>query len=364
MNIDYIATTNHFVTVKEDKTLRLEGEFFYTNSSLEGQTFFSAGKAVGNLNNNISFDDIADDWSNMKYVDFTIFAEKEGDYQFTWHWNGNGQDGMTAVYRLNDGENVALNLDNAGAAWNDMNSSTFVLHLNKGFNDFKLSGTIINQDNWANIDCIDIINTQDLEEPDGFPEAYSGFTRVKSGNISFDEENRSVKADVDASYEGTYRYFVGYVKEGDEPQFRTELGSVILTEGANSVSVSLNADEDEKFAFLDLATVPVTIIEDTKAERYEAEDYKCKSANNPPAEHQSFYSGRSENNGVGGMGATVASFNVGDDIIAKKLNYTDFTVFAEKEGEYKITVAANGNGANMTAVYQINGNESICGLCR
>jgi len=359
MNIDYIATTNHFVTVKEDKTLRLEGEFFYTNAGLEGQTFFSAGKAVGNLNNNISFDEIADDWSNMKYVDFTIFAEKEGDYRFTWHWNGNGQDGMTAVYRLNDGENVALVLDNAGASWNEMNSSDFVVHLNKGFNDFKLSGTIINQDNWANIDCIDVINTEDMEEPDGYPESYSGFVRVKKDNINVSEDGSKISAAVNADYDGKYRYFVGYVKEADEPVFRTELGITDLTEGENNISISLMPGEGEKFAFLDVARTPVTVAEDTNAERYEAEDFACRSANNPPAEHQSFYSGRSENNGVGGMGATVASFNVGDDIIAKKLNYTDFTVFAEKEGEYKVTVAANGNGTNMTAVYQLNGQESI-----
>ena len=142
MNIDYIATTRHFVTLKEDGTLRLEGEFFYTNAGLEGQSFFSAGYAVGNLNTHVELDEIAEDWSNMKYVDFIIHAPKEGDYRVTWHWNGNGADGMTAVYRLNGGENVALNLDNAGAPWNSMNSSEMTIHLQEGFNEFKLSGIL------------------------------------------------------------------------------------------------------------------------------------------------------------------------------------------------------------------------------
>ncbi len=166
MNIDYIATTNHYVTVSEHGAVKLEGEFFYSNGGLEGQTFFSGGKCVGNLNSNVAFDAIKDDWSNMKYVDFTIFAEKEGNYHVTWHWNGNGADGMVAAYKVNDGENVALTLNNKGASWDRMNSSDFDIHLNEGFNSFKLSGTLEIQDNWANIDCIDISFADDAEEPE------------------------------------------------------------------------------------------------------------------------------------------------------------------------------------------------------
>jgi aryl-phospho-beta-D-glucosidase BglC (GH1 family) len=357
MNIDYIATTKHFVSLKEGGVLRLEGEFFHTNAGLEGQSFFSAGKAVGNLNTHVTLDEIADDWSNMKYVDFTIFAAKEGDYRVTWHWNGNGADGMTAIYRLNGGENVALNLDNAGAPWNSMNSSEFVLHLNEGFNEFKLSGTIINQDNWANIDCIDIISTENVEEPDGYPEPVSGFGRSK--DISFDEESGKFIATADAAVEGTYRYFVGYMKDGDEPTFRTVFGTVDLSEGSNEIVIDNDAQEGENAVFFDLANVPVTVDPETKAERYEAEDHNVRSANNPPAEHQSFYSGRANDNGVGGMGATVSSFNVGDNIIEKKLNYTDYSVFADKAGTYKITVAGNGAGKDLTAVYQLNGEASV-----
>ncbi|WP_026506575.1 cellulase family glycosylhydrolase [Butyrivibrio sp. MC2013] len=356
MNIDYIATTNHYVTLK-DSTLRLEGEFFYTNCSLEGQTFFSAGKAVGNLNNDIALDEVAEDWSNMKYVDFTIYAQKVGDYNVTWHWNGNGADGMVAVYRLNDGENVALTLDNAGASWNEMNKSEFVLHLEQGFNDFKLSGTILNQDNWANIDCIDIINTEDMIAPDGFPDPISGFDRTKGDKLSVSED--AVTLSLDALYDGDYRYFVGYKKDGEEPEFRTELGTASLTAGENTVTLDTAAAEGEEVVFVDFSVTPITIIEETGAERYEAEDFGGKSANNPVAEHQDFYSGRAHDNGVGGMGATVGSFNVGDDIIAKKLNYRDYSIFADKAGTYTITVAANGNGADMTAVYQINGEPSV-----
>ncbi|MBQ7658310.1 MAG: cellulase family glycosylhydrolase [Butyrivibrio sp.] len=357
MNIDYIATTRHFVTVKEDGTLRLEGEFFYTNAGLEGQSFFSAGYAVGNLNTHVTFDEIADDWSNMKYVDFMIFAEKEGDYRVTWHWNGNGADGMTAVYRLNGGENTAITLDNAGAPWNSMNKSELTMHLQEGFNEFKLSGTILNQDHWANIDCIDIISLDAIEEPDGFPEVTSGFNRVKGDAISFDESKVSVA--VNAEYAGEYRYYVGYKTEGDESAFRTVFGSVILTEGENTVTADNEAAEGETPVFFDLSVSPITVIEETGAERYEAEDHAVRSANNPPAEHQSFYSGRANENGVGGMGATVSSFTVGDDIIARKLNYTDYSIFVGKEGTYKITVAGNGAGVNMTAVYQLNDHPSV-----
>ncbi|WP_026521329.1 cellulase family glycosylhydrolase [Butyrivibrio sp. VCB2001] len=356
MNIDYIATTRHFVTVKEDGTLRLEGEFFYTNAGLEGQSFFSAGYAVGNLNTHVTFEEIAEDWSNMKYVDFEIFAEKEGDYRVTWHWNGNGADGMTAVYRLNGGENTAINLDNAGAPWNSMNKSELTLHLQQGFNEFKLSGTILNQDNWANIDCIDIISLDAIEEPDGFPEATSGFKRVKGDAISFDESNVTVT--VDAKYAGEYRFYVGYMTDAEEPAFRTVLGKTELTEGTNTITLDNEAALGETPVFFDVAVSPITIIEETGAERYEAEDHAVRSANNPPAEHQGFYSGRANENGVGGMGATVGSFVVGDDIIAKKLNYTDYSIFAPKDGKYKITVAGNGAGVDLTAVYQLEGAQS------
>ena len=264
---------------------------------------------------------------------------------------------MTAVYRLNGGENVALNLDNAGAPWNSMNSSEFVVRLEEGFNEFKLSGTIINQDNWANIDCIDIISAEAIEEPDGYPETVSGFVRVKKDNISFDEGK--VTANVDAAYEGEYRFYVGYMKDGEEPQFRKVFGTTHLNEGSNVISVDSEAAEEESAVYFDLAKTPVTIVEETGAERYEAEDHSVRSANNPPAEHQGFYSGRAQDNGVGGMGATVSSFNVGDDIIAKKLNYTDYSIFAKEDGAYKITIAGNGAGTNLTAVYQLEGGESV-----
>lgn len=357
MNIDYIAATRHFVTLREDGALRLEGEFFYTNAGLEGQSFFSAGYAVGNLNTHVAFDEIAEDWSNMKYVDFVIFAQKAGDYRLTWHWNGNGQDGMTAVYKLNGGENTAINLDNAGAPWNSMNSSMLDIHLEEGFNEFKLSGTIIDQDDWANIDCIDVISAEEIEAPDGYPEPVSGFVRVKGDAVSFDES--TVNVEVEAKYAGQYRYFAGYMKDGEEPAFRTVFGTADLAEGTNTVTFANEASEGEQVVFLDLAAVPVTVIEDTGAERYEAEDHSVRSANNPPAEHQDFYSGRSEANGVGGMGATVSAFTVGDDIIAKKLNYTDYSIFAAKAGNYKITVAANGAGSDMSAVYQLEGQPSV-----
>ena len=59
------------------------------------------------------------------------------------------------------------------------------------------------------------------------------------------------------------------------------------------------------------------------------------------------------------MGATVSAFTVGDDIIAKKLNYTDYSIFVKDDGTYKITVAGNGAGVNMTAVYQLEGQPSV-----
>ncbi len=137
-----------------DGALVLQGEDFYTTGGLESTGFYSGDWGVGSLNTSVTMDTINDDWSNMKYVNFTIYAEEAGEYRVKWAYNGDGKDGMKACYRVNDDDNQLIILDNGGNPWDKMNSTEFTVSLNKGFNTLLLSGTIEIQSNWANIDYI------------------------------------------------------------------------------------------------------------------------------------------------------------------------------------------------------------------
>ena len=415
MNLDCIDLINYPLASNADGSERYEAEKYYTNGSKEGQSFYSGGVGVGSLNSNTAFDSIAANWSNIKYVDFTIYAEEAGNYIVNWAWNGNGSDGMKAAYCVNRGENVPLILNNAGASWNSMNRISFTVPLEKGFNDLKISGTIEEQTNWANIDYIDVVRDGSQIEVAELPKAVSGWTRYEGeleatlvngggieaqdfysngkaiGNLSTDSvAAKDVKSDwsnipyaeftLDMAQAGEYRMTLAYngdddkviafqVNEGETqnislPAVQTDHAwnvvhkkdmVISLVEGANTIRISgalgggwCNID------YIDVANAPVCIETETGAERYEAENFDCKSANNPPAEHQDFYSGTANANGVGGMGATDNSFEVGADILGTRLNYIDYSIFAEKAGTYDITIAGNGNGSDMTCVYQLN----------
>jgi len=415
LNVDCIDLINYPLTKNADGSERYEGENFYTNGAVEGQSFYSNGKGVGSLNSNTSFESVAANWSNIKYVDFTVFAEADGEYIVTWAWNGDGSDGMKAIYRVNNGENVLLTLDNAGASWDQMNSVSFKVSLEQGFNDLRISGTIENQSNWANIDFIDIVRDGAQNEVVELPKAISGWTRyegelaaeyknggnlekqdffsngVAIGGLSRDEIKAAdiledwsnvpyAEFEIEAAYDGVYRIVIGYngdddkiiaLKINDEETQSISVPAVLethdwdkmhellltarLQSGKNRIRITgalgggwMNID------YLDIANAPVVINEESGIERYEAEDFDNKSANKPAREHQDFYSGAAYDNGVGGMGATYSSYAVGDAILDTKLNYIDYSIFAEKDGIYEITVAANGNGADMVCVYQLN----------
>ena len=150
------AVANIFGPV--EGSVRYESEnAVISGGSTESQSFYSGGAGVGAMNTSTALGSVASDWSNIKYVDYTIQAEKAGIYSITLGYNGNGADGMTVLYKLNNGANQTLTLNNSGASWNTMNSVTFQVHLNQGSNDLKISGTIAVQSNWANQDYLDVV---------------------------------------------------------------------------------------------------------------------------------------------------------------------------------------------------------------
>ena len=196
INLDRIDISNQPIIEREEdgKTYeRYEAENFATTGSLESQDFFSNGITVGAMNTGVAFENIAEEWTNIKYVDFTVYAGQAGKYQVILNYNGDGSDGMKVVYRVNKGDNHALTLNNAGNEWNVMNKKSFSVELQEGFNDLMISGTIAKQSNWANIDCIDIRRMdadevdeeepeepEEPEQPEELPVAVSGWSRYEA----------------------------------------------------------------------------------------------------------------------------------------------------------------------------------------
>ncbi len=404
-----------------DVYTRYEAENYYTNATIKEQTHFSGGKGAENINSDTSLENVAFNWSNIKYVDFTVYVEEAGEYTLVLGYTGAGTNGMTALYRLNNGANQVMTLDNEGGNWNICNTYTTTVTFEKGFNDLKISGTIITTDHYANIDYIDI-KPASVEETPKDPSGPSGWTHIEAekttivrasketqdfysmgmGVGSFDTSSvaldevaddwsniKYISFDVEAPVAGDYRMVFAYngddnksglvrVNGGDNmvielpnisPDYlwsnmhEKEL-IVTLEEGTNTVWLSgavgggwYNVD------YLEIANSPIVVVdEETQTERYEAEffDFKSNKAADKAIEVQNgdvLKYSGPNAEGVGGLG-TPAEYEVGENILDTGLSYVNFSVYAKEAGNYTVKLACNGNGADMVAVYQVNDGQS------
>ncbi|MBR1929944.1 MAG: cellulase family glycosylhydrolase [Lachnospiraceae bacterium] len=422
MNLDRIDISKQPVTEKEldDKTYeRYEAEMFYATGSKEEGDFFSNGITVGGMNSGTAFGDIADTWSNVKYVDFTLYAQKTGKYQVILHYNGDGSNGMKAAYRVNKGENQELTLNNAGNAWNTMNTVAFTVELQEGFNDLMISGTIAKQSNWANIDCIDVRMMEDGEEegqlPDDLPKTFSGWTRfeaeyakahgVEAWNASVEEQDffsygkaigklsngemtvEDVEDDlsnvnyvaftVEAEKAGDYLLLLGY--NGDDDK----VAIIKVNNGENQAIEVPNVEEghDWNIPHEKLLTVSLeagkNIIAITGAigEGWMNLDYidVCNAPINindtekgtQRLEAENFehtgnfgnHDNYSNGYAVGGTNTNTAFDEIEDDW--SNVKYVDFTVYVEETGTYQIVMGYDGdNRKSMPVAYRVNDGEN------
>lgn len=407
MNIDCIDISNAPISINNG-VVRYEGEDFYFTGSAEGQFFYSNGIGVGNLNSATTLEKVLPSWNNIKFVEFTVYLEEAGNYNLKWAYNGAGSDGMTALYKVNDEEQQVLTLNNAGASWDKMTSTSFDVALNAGFNTIRISGTLENKDYWANVDYIELLSPGAIDPISGFAmyeaekaivvggkaEAQDFYSSKKGiGSLVNDITAEEASADwsglkyvtfkVDAPQTGDYRMIVAYngdddkkilakVNDGENQiisvpavleghnwdVLHTFELTVSLTKGSNTVSLS-GAMKDGwiNYDYAQIAKNEIKVIDADKGiTRYEAEDFSFKSTKSDAAalEAQSFYS---DGYCIGGVGGLV-SLEEGADIIGSDASWINFTVYAEKAGQYNFTLAINGNGADIKSAYQINGNPS------
>ncbi len=412
-NIDCIDVIKTPLKTQTSGALRYEGEnFFATGYEISGGSHYSGSKAQGGFNQDIDRTQFAEDWINVRFTEYSVYAEEAGEYTITLGYDGNNSSNMKCMYKVNDGENTELTISASG--WSSSQTKRFDVNLQEGINTIKISGTIENTSDWANNDYIDVIKKGSERVP-----AKSGFTRLEGeddavltrngssagyerqnfysgqlaiGNLSNGDIHVSdVASDwsnigyatftVNAPYAGDYRVILYYNGDDDKESlvrvngevetlsipriaggqwdaYLEKVFTVHLNEGNNELSMTgaigggwMNID------CIDVASYPVIINEDG-SERYEAENFNTKSSNNPVTEHQDFYSGHANLNGVGGMGATYTDYEYGQDILGTAMNYTDYSIFAAMEGYYDIKVAGNGAGNDLTCVYSVNGDST------
>ena len=324
--------------------VRYEGEDYYHTGKVEKQSFYSGSAGVGELNSVTALTKVLPSWSNVKYVEFTIYAQEAMDCTIRWGYNGNGADNMHAIYQVNDEEMQVLTLNNKGASWNKMNSIDFGVHLNKGFNKLKLSGTLEDKSNWANIDYIELVSADAIESMSGYT-AYS----VKNATMENGEAAFSIKKLKKGDY------FLHACYQDDDTSYST-METVGLQEGMNTVKVPAVKD-GAALAYIEISNHERKLIDAQKQViRYEAEDFDFKSTKSASEaiEAQDFYSG---GYGIGGVGGVV-SMKEGADIKQSDASWIAYTVYADKEASYEFKVAMNGNGADILAAYQIDEADS------
>ncbi|MCR4651902.1 MAG: cellulase family glycosylhydrolase [Lachnospiraceae bacterium] len=411
INFDCFDLVKVPLVEQESGAIRYEGENFYaTGYETSGGSHYSGSRARGGFNQDITPEQFTSDWSNVRYTEYVVYAEKAGEYTLTFGYDGNNASDMRCIYKINDGENTELAIN--GAGWGSAQNKKFDVTLQEGLNAVKISGTVGDTSNWANNDYLDVIakGAEKQSAISGF-KRYEGETAVLTkaegssagteaqdffsggsavGNlsnesvaiadVSEDWSNISyITFNVNAAYEGDYRIVIGYngdddksilVKTNGVPQtvevpnvsaghewnlMHQKVVTVPLIAGSNTISITgalgggwMNID------YIDVSKYPIIINEDG-TERYEAETFDVKSANNPAREHQDMYSGLANENGVGGMGATFPTYEPGQDIFDTPMNYTDYSVFAETAGYYDIKVMGNGAGVDLVCVYSVNG---------
>ncbi len=415
------AAANVFGQVEGSTRYESENAVLYGDAVVESQSFYSNGKGVGYLNTAVAAADVAADWSNIRYVDYTITVAEAGTYNITLGYNGNGADGMTMLCKVNDGANQVLTVNNSGGSWDRLWIMTFQVELNAGTNDLKLSGTIINQNSWANQDYIDVapvvvtppvLEYQTAVICDASDSVRNGWTRLEA-------ENAVITGGIVTS-QSFYSngQGVGYLNDGiavadvaanwSNLKYVTFVVNDVPADGIYYMLIQYNGDDDKKIlvktgSITTVLTVPSATAEHSWDIPHAAVmpiwlkagantisvsgtvedintwmDLDCIDISSTPVEikdNTSRYEAEygvikanrevsveaqsfySNGLGAGGLGSNVAFDSIAADL--SNIYYIEFPVYAEKTGEYTIKLAFNGNGADMYGVYRVNDGSAL-----
>lgn len=401
MNLDYLDIADYPITLTENGEL-YESETFISNGTAEAQSFYSNGLGYGNMNSNCEYENLADDFSNAKYVDYTVYVNEAGTYDITLAYNGESYDNMPAAYKVNGGDKKALTLNNAvSGAWNVMNSITFAADLNAGINDVLISGTLSAYSNWANHDYILVtphvaVETVRYEAEDAA--LYNGVavTEDNAGNCSQgaavgSTENQIGVADiaedwsnvkyieftVEAPKKGTYGLEIAYYGDDDKTvayqvndgavtelsvpnvqedhawdAIHTVVANVELEEGTNTIKISgiLNGTGWINYDYIEIGE-PFEIEEPEPEEpthiRYESEEATLHNVNITDDNSGKCSGGKA-------VGSTENSIGI-DDINEdwSNVKYVDYTVTVEADGIYEVILAYYGDD-DKTVAYKVN----------
>ena len=404
MNVDYIDIANYLITITEDGAELYESETFRSNGTVEAQSFYSNGVGYGNMNSNCEYENLAADFSNAKYVDYTVYVDEAGTYDITWAYNGESYDNMPAAYKVNGGDKQPLTLNNAASgAWNVMNSVTFTADLNVGLNDILVSGTLSSYNNWANADYIlvaphEAVTTTRYEaegavlhngitvttdNADNCSEgAAAGSTENQIGLADFAEDWSNAKYaefTVEAPKKGTYGLLIAYYGDDDKTvayqvngknavelsvpnvqedhawnAIHTVVANIELEAGTNTILLSgiLNGQGWINYDYIEIGeTFEIKEEEPVLTHvRYESEGAVLHNVNITD-----------DNSGKcsGGQAVGNTENSIGINDIAEdwsNVKYVDYMVTVDTDGIYEVILAYYGDD-DKTIAYKVNDGE-------
>ncbi len=405
MNLDYMDIANYPITLTADGEI-YESEIFKSNGTVESQSFYSNGAGYGSMNSNCAYDNLAEDFSNAKYVDYTVYVDEAGTYDISWAFNGESYDDMPAACKVNGGDKKAIYLDNAASgAWNVMNTVTFTADLNAGINTILVSGTLESYSNWANADYILVAPHVDVETVRYEAEDAGIFNGINvttdnAGNCSEgaaigSTENQIGAADIDAEWsnvkyaeftveapkKGTFGLEIAYYGDDDKTVayqvnggdivelavpnvqedhawnvIHTVVANIELNEGTNTIRLTgtLNGIGWINYDYIEIGE-PFEIEEEEPEPthtRYESElaelhDVRIATDN----------AGKCSNGkAVGSTENSIDFAEINEDW--SNVKHVDYTVTVEADGIYEVIFAYYGDDDKVVA-YKINDGENV-----
>lgn len=252
-NIDYIEiiSDGYDRVTSENGTIYEAEDNNIINGEKEFQEFYSGGYAAGGMNSSVAYADVASDWSNIKYVNFShVSADKAGIYDVTIAYNGD--DDKTILMKVNGGENIQVSLPKQGdGTWNVMHKKTVQVELNEGLNTIWVSGTINDITTWANIDYIEVVyNSAIIEEPVTADVMYmSNGSQYSSKTVPL---GSTIEASLPETPERDGYIFLGWFTENVGTV--SSVDASILSKAANLDTV-VNSDTVLYAGWLDIGTV-------------------------------------------------------------------------------------------------------------
>ena len=405
MNLDYMDIANYPITLTDEGEI-YESETFKSNGTVEAQDFYSNGNGYGGMNSNCAYANLADDFSNAKYVDYTVYVEETGTYDISWAFNGESYDDMPAAYKVNGGEKKALSLDNAASgAWNVMNSVTFTADLNAGINTILVSCTLESYSNWANADYILVaphVNVETVRYEAENAAIFNGInvTTDNAGNCSEgaaigSTENQIGAADIDAEWsnvkyaeftveapkKGTFGLEIAYYGDDDKTvayqvnggdivelavpnvqedhawnAIHTVVANIDLNAGTNTIRLTgiLNGIGWINYDYIEIGE-PFEIEEEEPEATHTR--YESELADLHNVQIATDNAGKCSNGKA--VGSTENSINFADiNEDWSNVKYVDHTVTVEADGIYEVIIAYYGDDDKVVA-YKINDGENV-----